>query len=158
MYSMLRENRSSTQDGSFGFRYRRRFIANRRSSSSSSKRSTQIFNSALHSVAGACLSMSRCKLSSAFVSEDETSRSAHEKLQEENSWWMSHLQATHCTVLLSCQALSRSKMFGAVLSEYKTETQETTAATEVSLFLLLSIEIPPTKFLLSSKLDCNKNK
>ena len=102
---MQRQNRPSTQNGTSWFRFRRWLIANRRTSTVKSTRGKKTIHTAMHSVIGACLPMSRCKLSSTVMSEDETCRDTHEKLQEKNPWWMSDMQAAYCSLLLSCEAL-----------------------------------------------------
>lgn len=49
--------------------------------------------------------MSRCQLQITKLSEDEESCAAHKNVQKKNQWWLSNLQATYCTMLLSCQVL-----------------------------------------------------
>lgn len=63
--------------------------------------------------------MSRRQLSTTIVPEDETSGSAHQKLQEKNKRWLSDLQTAHRFVLLSCETLSRDQMSSAILCEHQ---------------------------------------
>ena len=65
--------------------------------------------------------------------EDEASGTAYQKLQAQNEWRLSHMQAAHCLVLLSCQALPRAEMSSAILSEHQTQAQAAATAAEVSL-------------------------
>lgn len=69
--------------------------------------------------------------------EDEACGSTHKELQAENQWWLSHLQATYCIMLLPCQTLPRAKMSSAFLSKYQTQTQATTTATKVCICRVL---------------------
>lgn len=75
--------------------------------------------------------MSRCKLSSTFVSEDEARRNAHKELQEENSWRLSYLQTAYRPLLLSCKTLQREQVSGAFLSEHQTEASTTKSRAKV---------------------------
>jgi hypothetical protein len=86
----------------------------------------------MHSVAGACVSMSRRKLSTAFMSEDEARGDAHEELQAENARRVSDLQTAHCTLLLSCEVLQEEQMSGAVLSQHQAEAAAAEPCSTVS--------------------------
>lgn len=65
--------------------------------------------------------MSRRKLSTTIVSEDETRCYTHKELQAENSRGLSYLQAAHRSLLLSCEALQGKQMSCAVLSKHQAE-------------------------------------
>ena len=120
--SLQRESWPRAQNGTIRFRSRRRLIAIRsRSQPIKPSRSPPTVNSTVHSVSGARVSMSRRQLSTSILSEDETRRDPHEELQAENSRWLSHLQAAHRPLLLSCEALQGKQMSRAVLSQHQAE-------------------------------------
>lgn len=134
MSRLQRKSRSSTSYGKTWFRFRRRFVTWRWFDKDKSSRSSKTIHSKVHSVSRACLPVSRCKLSSTFLSENETCGATHEKLQEKNTWWLSNLQATDCLMLLSRETLSRGEMLSALLSKYQTETKTATVTTKVRVF------------------------
>lgn len=86
--------------------------------------------------------MSGRELSLTFVSKDETCGATYEELQTENARWMSDLQATHRSLLLSCETLPRGKVLSAVLSEYQAETEAAATATKVSQNLVVFTRSP----------------
>lgn len=131
---MQRKSRPSSSHGEAWFRFGRWLISRRWYYKNKSTRSTKTINSEMYSVSCACVPMSGCKLSSSFVSEDETCGATYEELQTENARWLSDLQATYRSLLLSRETLPRSKMFGALLSEYQAKTETAATATKVSLY------------------------
>lgn len=72
----------------------------------------------------------QCQLLTAILPEDEACCSAHKKLQTQDKWRLSHLQAAHCSVLLSCQTLPGEQMSCPILSEHKAEAATAAAAAQ----------------------------
>nr|CAD7196388.1 unnamed protein product [Timema douglasi] len=67
--------------------------------------SKKIVHPKMHPVPGSCMPVPRRELSAPKLSKDEEGGAAHQNLQEENQRGLSHLQAAHCFVLLSCKTL-----------------------------------------------------
>lgn len=100
MHTVLRERRTSAQNGEVGFGFGRRFFA-RRSEASESSRSKKIIHTEMYSVFGARLPMQGRELSPYQLSEDEESRYAYKSMQTQDKRRLSYLQTTHSFVLLS---------------------------------------------------------
>lgn len=66
----------------------------------------------------------------AVLPEDEACCSAHKRLQTEDEWRLSHLQAAHCSVLLPRQTLSGEQMSRPVLSEHQAKAPAAAAAAQ----------------------------
>ena len=76
------------------------------------------------------MSVSQCQLLTSVLPEDEACRSAHKKLQAEDEWRLSHLQAAHRAVLLPCQTLPGEQMSRPVLFEHQTKAPAAAAAAQ----------------------------
>ena len=124
----------STQDGKAGLRLGRWFFAVRHEAGQS-PRGAKAINPKVYPVAGTCVSVSRCKLSSTVVSEDEASGPAHEELQAENARRLSNLQTAYCAMLLPRQTLPGAKVSGSILSKHQAQAQTATIATKVCINL-----------------------
>lgn len=74
------------------------------------------------------MSVSQRQLLAAILPEDEACCSAHKKLQAQNKWWLSYLQAAHCPMLLPCQTLSGEQMSCPFLFEHQAEVTTAAAA------------------------------
>lgn len=122
----------SPQNGAARLRSRRWIITDRWRSQVKSNRSEKAIDSKMHSISGACMPVSRCKLPSTILSEDEACCDAYQELQEENSWRMSNLQTAYCALLLSCETLQREQMSCSVLSQHQTEVASTESGSKVN--------------------------
>ena len=111
----------SAQNGKTWFRPGRRLFSVGCQASQSSG-SPQAVNPALHPVSGPRLSVPRRQLSTTFLPEDEARRHSYALLQAEDERWLSHLQATHCALLLPCQTLYRNQVSRSILSQHSTKT------------------------------------
>lgn len=121
MHRLQGQGRPRAQNGEIGFRFGRRFAE--RFETGKSTRSPQTVHPTMHSVAGACVPVSRGQLSPTIVSEDETRRWAHEGLQTKNQRWLPNMQTTHRPVLLPRKALPRGQVPRSILSEHQAQTQ-----------------------------------
>lgn len=91
-------------------------------------------DTAVHTVPGARLPVQGCQLSPDQLPENEEGGHAHKGLQAEDKWRLSHLQATHCAVLLPCQTLPGNEVSCALLFQHQAQTQAATVAAEVIHF------------------------
>lgn len=65
----------------------------------------KVINSEMHPVLGACLPVQRCKLQASELPEDEEGGAAYQDVQAKDQRWLSYMQATDCSLLLSRKAL-----------------------------------------------------
>jgi len=87
---------------------------------------------ALHPVPGPRLPMSQCQLLTTVMPEDEEGGSAHQGLQAQDQWWLSCMQAAHCFMLLSCQALSGEQVSRSLLSQHQAQTSSAAVAAQAT--------------------------
>lgn len=153
---MQRESWSPAQNGTTWLWSRWWFFAYRRTSAVESSRGSQAVYSTLHSIACSCVSVSRRKLSSTFVSEDEARSNAHQELQEKDSWRVSDLQAAYCTLLLSCKTLQGEQMSRSFLSQHQAEIASTEFSSKVR-FLTSQCQGQKFSQLFSISLGCKNN-
>lgn len=74
--------------------------------------------------------MPQCKLLIALMPEDEEGGTTHQGLQAQDKWWLPCLQAAHCTVLLSRQALPGKQVSCSLLSEHQAQNPSAAEAAE----------------------------
>lgn len=76
--------------------------------------------------------MPQCQLLTSILPENETCSSTYQRLQAQNQWWLSYLQAAHRTLLLPCKTLPREQVSCAILPQYQAETATTTAPAQAT--------------------------